>query len=122
MTLFIQSILLKIQIYYNLNQFCNFRTSILYKKILIYSPKKNSHIKNGKLIDFREHVKSILNFPNISISDDEKKLKLYLNKNLKNKKINFKKNQIDEFRNKHLFSNNENFGQRLSNNVTKIIN
>ncbi len=96
--------------------------SILYKKILIYSPKKNSHLKNGKLIDFREHVKSILNFPNISISDDEKKLKLYLNKNLKNKKINFKKNQIDKFRDKHLFSNNENFGKRLSNNVTKIIN
>tara|TARA_B100001057_G_scaffold501082_1_gene620336 strand:- start:4040 stop:5458 length:1419 start_codon:yes stop_codon:yes gene_type:complete len=96
--------------------------SILYKKVCIYSPKKNSHLKNQKLIDLREHIKTVMNFPNISICDDEKKLESYVHKNLLRKNSNFKKKEVDKFRKKLLFSDNTTFEKRLSKKISNILN
>ena len=93
--------------------------TILRQKILIYSPRNNSHSSNLRLIDTREHVKQVLSFPNTTLCDNENKISYYFDLLMKKKKINNKK--IDYYRNKILYADNKSYGHRLNSEVSKIL-
>jgi len=93
--------------------------SIFHKKIIIYSPKKNSYDKKLRLIDLWEHFKGVTKFPNIKVCDNKNKIG-QLFKEANKSKTNENKVLIDKHVNNILFSDKRRYGERLADTLHQI--